>query len=370
MYLGLITKGIAKPQTRLGITPFLQLPNGPATMADKATSIPAFQLPPSDFLSEASQQAIIKERAAQAAYYGEALETALADIDPDDWPTRRAIEAKTFYQSAVYKELLRRYPVDIKITFIGGVPCEVFTPREGLSPQHTTRCLINFHGGGFMGGSRTISRLESAPIAALMGIKVISVDYRMAPEHCHPAATDDAEAVYRALLNDYLPENLGVYGASAGAELTAMLLARLCKNAIPLPAAVGMFASGAFYWGGGDSGHIGLALVKGLRGIELGGLEGDAYYQGVTLDDAEAFAGLNPEVLARFPPALLISSSRDYILSAVIHTHTQLMKQGVETSLHLWDGLEHVFHYNPWLPESGEMHRAVVAFFNKQFNAE
>ncbi len=66
------------------------------------------------------------------------------------------------------------------------------TPKAGVAVEHTGHVLLNVHGGSFMYGSRINSRLEAVPIAALGKIKVISVDYRMAPEH------------------------IGLYGASAG----------------------------------------------------------------------------------------------------------------------------------------------------------
>lgn len=327
-------------------------------------SIPPFELPASNLLSEASRCAINKGRRALKAYL-EQVQQAQSSIPENDRVARRAVEAEVFYQTDIYAELLRRYPVVIEEETIGGVPCEVFSPVDQVSPQYTDCVLLNFHGGGFMMGGRTNSRLESAPVAAVMGIKVVSVDYRMAPEYCHPAATDDAAAVYSALLADYAPDCLGVFGGSAGASLTAMLVARLIRHQIPRPAAVGLFAAGAFSWRDGDYGHIGPAIIEGLIGVKLGGMEENPYFKQVSRTDPEAFPGVDPEFCANCPPALLVSSTRDQILSSVIHTETQLRKQGVETALHIWDGLEHAFHYNPWLPESRELHNLVANFFQK-----
>lgn len=336
-------------------------------MSVNTATIPSFELPPSNLLSEASQHAIIKGRTEQQTYFEDLLQAQSA-VPESDMRARRAMEADLFYQTDIYAELIRRYPVVIEQKVIGGVPCEVFTPVDGVSPQYADYLLLNFHGGGFMGGGRTNSRLESAPLSVLMGIKVISVDYRMAPEHCHPAAIDDAEAVYCALLDSYAPECLGVYGASAGASLTAMLMARLIRNKTPMPAAVGLFAAGAFCWRDGDYGHIGTSLVEGLCNVKLGGMEDNPYFKGVARTDPEAFPGFDPAFCRHCPPALLLSSTRDYIMSSVVHTETQLKKQGVETELHIWEGLEHVFHYNLWLPETHEMHGVVAAFFNKQLS--
>jgi epsilon-lactone hydrolase len=80
---------------------------------------------------------------------------------------------------------------------IGGVHTEVFTPAGGISPSNAMRVLINLHGGGFGANARTKSHLESVPIASIGRIKVISIDYRQAPEFALPSASEDVAAVYR-----------------------------------------------------------------------------------------------------------------------------------------------------------------------------
>ena len=334
-------------------------------MNDLSATVSDFKLPPSHYLSVESRQAIAQERTYYKAY-GSQLQSAFAKLIDNDWPAKRALEAELFYQTELYAELLKRYPVSLETHTIGGVLCEVFEPEAGIPAAYQDRVLINFHGGGLMYGARTNSHLESAPLAALMQSKVISVDYRLAPEHCFPAAGEDAEAVYRAVLADYRPERIGLFGTSAGAELSTVLLARLRQQGVPRPAAVGMMACGAFYWRRGDYAHIGPALVKALRGAELGHIDSHPYFKnGINADNPEAFPGLNPDNLEAFPPSLLISSTRDYVLSVVVHTHRQLVKHGAESELHIWDGLEHCFHCNPWLPEADEAHRLLAAFFER-----
>ena len=76
----------------------------------------------------------------------------------------------------------------------------IVTP-EG-KPHDEQRILINLHGGGFSVCAEACALLESIPVAALGAYKVITVDYRMAPESVHPAAVQDLEIVYRELLNE------------------------------------------------------------------------------------------------------------------------------------------------------------------------
>src|SRR5258707_1314328 len=85
--------------------------------------------------------------------------------------------------------------------------------------------LINVHGGGFICFAPPESHSESVPIASVGKIKIVSIDYRQAPEYTFPSASEDVEAVYRELLKTYKPGNIGIYGCSAGGALTAQSMA-------------------------------------------------------------------------------------------------------------------------------------------------
>src|SRR3546814_18555284 len=99
---------------------------------------------------------------------------------------------------------------------IGGVRTEVVEPRGGVAPENRRRVLINVHGGAFIGGARTLSRVESMPIAAIGRIKVISVECRQGPDFTFPAASEDFATLYRELPHQQAPPNIGLYGGSAG----------------------------------------------------------------------------------------------------------------------------------------------------------
>src|SRR5690606_30991404 len=108
------------------------------------------------------------------------------------------------------------------------------------------KILINLHGGGFhVGNGGPGGLVESVPMAGYGGYKVITVDYRQAPEAMFPAASDDVVAVYREIIKEYKPENVGIYGGSAGGMLTAQVVARLLHDNLPLPGAISIMCAGA-----------------------------------------------------------------------------------------------------------------------------
>jgi epsilon-lactone hydrolase len=278
--------------------------------------------------------------------------------DPKAIPAVREYLDRRFFPSLLARTKAL-YDVRIEPQDIKGVYTEIFTPAGGVARERVDQVLINLHGGGFTHGGRWGGQIEAIPVAALSKTKVISVDYRMAPEHQFPAATDDVVKVYATLLEQYLPKNIGIFGCSAGAVLTAQTVARLLRDQLPLPGAVGMFCAGADYWAHGDSTHLGAARF-GQRSTPF---HEHPYFENANPNDPLVAPLRSPEVLARFPRSLLIASTRDHVLSGVVHTHSRLVALGVDADLHVWEGLDHAFYQNPDLPQSRELHDVTVRFF-------
>ncbi len=324
-------------------------------------SVGSFELPASHFVAPETHRSL----AALAQKNGELGKKTMERCQvsnppkPSELKQLQQVELELFNESPLYLSMKARYDVTMNPDTLGGVYCEVFTPDEGVAPQNKNRVLINIHGGAFQWGVRTASHLESIPIAAVGKINVVSVDYRLAPDHCFPAGSDDVLAVYKALLNDYSPESIGLYGCSAGALLSAQVIAQLQQEGAPLPAVVGLSCCGAYYWNQGDSGHI----VAALRGAPVSPLEENPYFKGVAADNPLAFPGNNPDFFKHCPPTVLVSASRDFALSAVIQTHAQLVKAQREAELHIFDGLEHAHLYNADLPQSRDTYAAMLRFF-------
>lgn len=174
----------------------------PRITLDGSVAVPAFSLPPSDYMSDEAVD-MLKLRAA----------VPMPELDPrqDIQETREGLNRMLSSTVAAMREL---YPVTVKEATIAGVPVRIFLPEGGV--RENERVLINLHGGAFSVCWDACSILESAPIAVRGGVKVVSVNYRMAPEARHPAAVEDVLAVYRDITGRVDASQVGIYGCSAG----------------------------------------------------------------------------------------------------------------------------------------------------------
>jgi len=263
-----------------------------------------------------------------------------------------------------------RYAVDIAEDRLGGVVIDVVTPTAGIAPDMADKVLVNLHGGGFTTGARSASLVESVPLAALLGIRVVSVDYRMGPEHQFPAASEDVEAVYRALLEQYDADNIAIYGCSAGGLLAAQSIAWFEARGLPRPAAVGVLCASLSGYFGGDATALGGALTGNLprpRAVtDRAGPpppQGPTYMGEVDATDPLGYPLASAEVTAAFPPTLFISGTRSFEFSAALNSHNALARAGVESAFHGWDGMFHGFIYNSELPEAREAYAIMADFF-------
>lgn len=254
---------------------------------------------------------------------------------------------------------LAHYPVDIVRSEMSGVAVDIVTPKQGFAGDGALLCL---HGGAFMWGRGAGALLEAVPIAATFGMRVIAVEYALAPEHVFPAAVDDVAAVYRALCGQVASNKIGIYGCSAGGILTAQTVARLIAEAAPLPAAIAMLCGTGLEMLG-DS----VATAEPLAG-QAGDGEPPAlatlpYFSSADVSDPLVFPGNHADVLARFPPSLLVTGTRDFAASSVATMQRRLLSAGADAELMLFDGMWHAFHMATTLPEAREVFDAVSRFF-------
>jgi acetyl esterase/lipase len=322
---------------------------------DGTTHVPAFALPASAFSSPEARAA----QAFRAKMPGQAPKPG-----QDIAAIREGLEAMLAPQVAA---MLEAYPVDVADDTIAGVPVKIFRPRD--RPCDPERVLINLHGGAFTMGWPSCAMLESPPVAVLGGYKVVSVNYRMAPEHRHPAGAEDVAAVYRELLKTYDARRIAIYGGSAGGALTGQMGAWLPAHGLPQAAALGIFGAGAVRFNAGDSAYI-AGYIDGSfpppprPGEKMADMT-NGYFAGQDMNDASISPALPPEVMAKFPPTLIITGTRAMDMSPAIVTNSALLKAGVRSTLIVGEAMGHCYYYNFRLPESQDAYQAMIAFFRE-----
>ncbi len=256
----------------------------------------------------------------------------------------------------------RRHPVTIQSLDVGGVPVQWVAPKQRMTSASKDRVLVNLHGGAFLWGAGSGGLVESIPVASLSRTSVITVDYRQGPEHVFPAACEDVATVYRGLLDRYPAKNIGIYGNSAGGVLTAECVAWFLHARLPLPGAIGTLC-GSVAELDGDSVYVAPALVG--TSTSLRSFMDLPYFRRADPSDPLVFPANSPALLARFPPTLLVTGTRDYTMSSVLKSQRLLVNAGVNVELHVWDGMWHSFFVDAGMPETDEVYAVVARFFDK-----
>ena len=272
--------------------------------------------------------------------------------------------------------------LDVKAVTLGGVPVYRITPPNAKPG----RVLLHLHGGAYVFGAGAGAGVEGAFVANATQTEVVSVDYRMPPEHPFPAAVEDSVAVWQALVQEQGKKKakkaytqLGMCGTSAGGGLAMATILKLQQSvgsgAVPLPAALSISTPWSDLTKTGDSYVVNDMVDSCLASYD--GVLGDAvalYAGSVDLKDPL----LSPIYgdLSGFPPTLLFSGTRDLFLSNTVRAHRKLRQAGVEAELHVFEGLSHaqwtpmmdpvkLWQYPP--PETLETYKEVDLFFDRVF---
>ncbi len=205
-----------------------------------------------------------------------------------------------------------------------------------------TATLLYFHGGGYVIGSPDTHRNITGRLALALGCPVLSVDYRLAPEHPYPAAVDDAVGAYEFLLDrGVAPERIAVAGDSAGGGLTLALLLALRDAEIPLPAAgapispwTDLSLSGASMQTKAEVDPM--VTEAGLRRMA------DWYLAGH--DPLDPLASPLFGDLAGLPPLLVHVGDSETLLDDSVRLHERAQAAGVDCTLEVFPEMIHVFH--------------------------
>jgi epsilon-lactone hydrolase len=253
--------------------------------------------------------------------------------------------------------------VTVEPSSIGAVKAYAVTPKS-VPDANRDRVLLHLHGGVRVLNPGEAGTREAIMMAGFAGFKVISVDYRMPPDHPFPAALDDAVAVYRELLKTNPPENIGIFGTSAGGSLTLTTLLRAKMEGLPMPGAIAPGTPTVDLTKTGDTLFTN-EMVDNVLQTQDGFIRATAflYANGRDLKDpllSPIYGDVNG-----FPPAILTSGTRDLYLSNTVRMHRKLRAAGVEAVLQVWEGQSHTqYNADPAAPETKEYHDEVARFFS------
>ncbi len=254
-------------------------------------------------------------------------------------------------QRRLLRELVSAQPLPAEVTVtaaaLGGVPTAEITV-DGIEPRHV---VLYFHGGVYVIGDAFLAAELASQVGRRTQAKVISVDYRLAPEHPYPAAVEDALAAYEALLHDGVaPSDIAFAGESAGGGLAIATLVNARDHGLPLPVAAYVMSP-----------YVDLTLAGTTMETqrEVDPLLSRELLQPRVTDNASGHgpaSGLISPLfadLSGLPPLIIQAGTHEVLLDDAVRLAQQAAISEVEVTLDITPGVPHVFQaYHPILDEA------------------
>ena len=244
-------------------------------------------------------------------------------------------------QRQFLRELLSAQPLppDVTVTAatLGGVPTAEVTV-DGVEPRNV---VLYFHGGVYVMGDAFLAADLASQVGRRTDAKVISVDYRLAPEHPYPAAVDDALAAYEALLHDGVaPSDIAFAGESAGGGLAVATLVNARDHGLPLPAAAFVMSPYADLTLAGSTMETRREVDPLLSREAL-----EARIPDYTAGQDAALGLISPLFadLSGLPPLIIQAGTHEVLLDDALRLAQQAARADVEVTLDVTPGVPHVF---------------------------
>ena len=255
-------------------------------------------------------------------------------------PGRVVADTVADYRAA-YNSFFGRFPVSdgvrISEAIVGGVP----GLRLEVAGVPAVHCILYLHGGGYMSGNPEGVRDLAGRLARAAGAEAFLADYRLAPEHPHPAAVDDAVAAYLALAAEK-GRALCLAGDSAGGGLVVATLLALRDGGHPMPAGAVCFSP----WVDLDpEREISASLLARDTVVSLSTLRlaSDAYLAGA--DPRTSSASPIYGDLRGVPPLLVQVGGDELLVDDAYRLAEAARSAGADATLEIVEGMPHVFQY-------------------------
>ncbi len=294
----------------------------------------------------------------------------IRELKPDSLPAGTKEEWQAAWEATeeAFRALNDRaredYPGKVERRSIAGMEHLLVSP-ENYDPINADRILVYVHGGAHTVSSPDSTLYGSLPAAHFTRTRVLSVRYPLAWEKPHPASRDQIVAVYRALLEEYPPRRIAMFGDSAGGAALMSAILKIRDLGLPMPAAVGLLSPWADVTKTGDSQTL-LEDADGALDYE-GNLKASAelYAAGLDLRDPSV-SPLYADFRKGFPPTYISTGTRDMFLSNCARLQRKLIDAGIETQLVIYEGMWHVFQVFP-IPEAKDAWRDMAAFLERHW---
>jgi len=251
--------------------------------------------------------------------------------------------------------------VELKSVKAGDVPAEWQT-SSGIDLD---RVIMYIHGGGHIMGSVNTKREFTVRLGRVTNMRILSLDYRLAPEHSHPAALNDCVSAYEWLLSIGIDhKNIIISGDSAGGYYTLMTLLKLRDERKLLPAGAICLSPST------DMAKTGESVIRNSLTDYILGDTGCFWWGEVYLDGADPF---DPTVsplyadLKDLPPILIQVSTSEMLFDDSRKFYERAKEAGVKITMQTWDNTLHVFQDYPELPETKEAMQKIEEFVKELF---
>jgi epsilon-lactone hydrolase len=349
-----ITDRLARALACIAIAITLWTPHAIAqTPPPGPRDLPARTIPVPDTVSPQMQKLIAEPLTPTWNVIPKTTEEWKAQVDASAATAMKALPA--------LREELR---VKVEPLTIDGVKAYMVT-ADNIPPENQNRLLVHVHGGCYVSFPGESGTREAIYMAGFGRFKVISVDYRMPPDHPYPAALDDAMTVWKAALKMADPKNIAIFGSSAGGALTLSMVLRAKQDNLPLPAAIAPGTPMSDLTNAGDTFRTNAMLDNVLVSPDASCDKRAALYaNGRDLKDPM----LSPVYgdMHGFPPTILTTGTRDLLLSSTVRVHRKLRQAGVEAVLQVYEGQSHgQYSRDVSAPETKEAFEEITHFFDK-----
>jgi monoterpene epsilon-lactone hydrolase len=260
-----------------------------------------------------------------------------------------------------YMRFRSKLDITIEPIFIGHIPA-FWISSQGISNDHT---ILFFHGGGFMVGSTEDHLDLCGKLSRSAGCRVLSIDYRLAPEHIFPAALDDCMASYRWLIEMGTSPSLIVpVGISAGGNLLLAMFMKLREKGLPLPRAAVCISPAVDMTSREDSLEQNVAHDWILKeDLEL--------LRRVYLrkhDPGDPFVSPTCGDLQNFPPLFIQIGTHETLFDDVSTFVGKAKKAGVDVTFDAWEGMFHCWQiFSSALPEGQQAIDNIGTYIRKIF---